>query len=606
MTLKASWIPSTETIRKSNIYKMMLLNGFDKYEDFWKWSVNEKSEFWSQTIKTLDIKLNHNYSSVVSLSEDGENSVWLEGAKLNIVDSCFQNTEESHAITYQTKDGSLEFISQGELKSTVNQIANGLIESGINKGDFIAICMPMTVEAVAIYLAAIKAGNPVVTIADSFTVNEIEVRLALTKPRIVFTQYNIFRMGKTLPLYDKIAAAKASKTIVIKTDNERTSLRKNDLYYDDFISYNANFDSVIQNPEDTITVLFSSGTTGDPKAIPWNHTTAIKGASDGFYHQNIQKNDVVCWPTNLGWMMGPWLVLASLINKATIALYFDAPLGIEFGQFVQEAKVNMLGVIPSIVRHWKNTKCMETLDWSSINCFSSTGEVSNPKEMEYLMNLAGNKPVIEYCGGTEIGGGYVSSTVVQPNIASTFSTQTLGGEFVLLDEDYKRAKKGEMFLLPPIMGLSDTLMNKNHHDIYYKGLPKFEGKTLRRHGDELEQLDNGYFRALGRADDAMNLGGIKVSSIQIEELINQLDFIKESAAIAISPKGGGPSALVIYYVESDFNYSMELRSIKIKEIIKTKLNPLFKISKVILIDELPRTASGKVMRKELRKNYSSR
>jgi acetyl-CoA synthetase len=600
MTLKASWKPSNETIKNSNIHKMMLRNGFDDYEDFWKWSVNEKLEFWSQTIETLNINLKRNYSSVLSSSENTENSAWLKDAKLNIVDSCFQNNEDYPSITYQNKNGSIESISQGLLKRTVNQIANGLKDLDVNTGDFIAICMPMTVEAVAIYLAAIKAGNPVVTIADSFTVNEIEVRLALTKPKVIFTQINMLRMGKTLPMYEKITAAKAPKTIVIKNNNERITLREGDIYFSDFKSENDTFESVIQNPYEHITVLFSSGTTGEPKAIPWNHTTPIKGASDGFYHQNIQKNDVVCWPTNLGWMMGPWLVFATLINKATIALYYDAPLGVDFGKFVQEAKVNMLGVIPSIVRHWKNSKCMESLDWSEIKCFSSTGEVSNPKEMEYLMDLGGNKPVIEYCGGTEIGGGYVSSTVVQPNIASTFSTQTLGGEFILLDEEYKPAKKGEMFLLPPIMGLSTTLLHKDHHDIYYRGLPKFQGKTLRRHGDELEQLSNGYFRAHGRADDAMNLGGIKVSSIQIEEVINQLDFVKESAAIAIPPKEGGPSALVIYFVECNNNYSKDERFLKIIEIIKTELNPLFKVSRLIQIEGLPRTASGKVMRKNLR------
>ena len=600
MTLKASWKPSKETIKKSNIYQIMCKNGFDKYEDFWRWSVSEKSEFWSQTIETLNINLKHNYSSLLSTSENTENSVWLKDAKLNIVDSCFQNNEDYPSITYQKQNGTIESISQGLLKKIVNRIANGLKDLDINTGDFIAICMPMTVEAVAIYLAAIKAGNPVITIADSFTVNEIEVRLALTKPKVIFTQNNIQRMGKILPLYDKIIAANAPKTIVVKNNMERISLREEDLCFNDFQSDNDRFESVIQNPDESITVLFSSGTTGDPKAIPWNHTTPIKGASDGFYHQNIQKNDVVCWPTNLGWMMGPWLVFASLINKATIALYYDAPLGKDFGQFVQDSKVNMLGVIPSIVKHWKNSKCMESLDWSNIKCFSSTGEVSNPEEMVYLMGLGGNKPVIEYCGGTEIGGGYVSSTVVQPNIASAFSTQTLGGKIVILDDEYKPAKKGEMFLLPPIMGLSNTLLHKNHHEIYYKGLPKFDGKTLRRHGDELEQLSNGYFRALGRADDAMNLGGIKVSSIQIEELINQLDFVKESAAIAIPPKEGGPSDLVIYFVELNNNYSMDDRFLKIKKIIKTELNPLFKVSKLIQIESLPRTASGKVMRKNLR------
>jgi len=605
MTLKASWKPSKETIKKSNIYQIMRKNGFDKYEDFWRWSVNEKSEFWSQTIENLNINLKQNYSSVISSTENIENSVWLKGAKLNIVDSCFQNNDEYPSIIYQKKNGPILSISQQELKSKVNQIANGLRDLGIKKGVFIAICMPMTVEAVAIYLAAIKAGNPVVTIADSFTVKEIKVRLSLTNPKIVFTQSNMIRMGKNLPLYDKITAANGPKTIVIQNNNEEIALRNEDLYFNDFKSANDHFESEIQNPYDAITVLFSSGTTGDSKAIPWNHTTPIKGASDGFYHQNIQINDVVCWPTNLGWMMGPWLVFASLINQATIGLYYDAPLGKDFGQFVQEAKVTMLGVIPSIVRHWKNTKCMETLDWSKIKSFSSTGEVSNPKEMEYLMNLAGNKPVIEYCGGTEIGGGYLSSTVVQPNIASTFSTQTLGGAFILLDNAYKPTKKGEMFLLPPIMGLSNTLLHKDHHSIYYKGLPKYEGQTLRRHGDELEQLSNGYYRALGRADDAMNLGGIKVSSIQIEELINQLDFVKESAAIAVPPNEGGPSALVIYIVSFNNNYSKEERFSRINNIIKTELNPLFKVSEVLQIEVLPRTASGKVMRRKLRDSYNS-
>jgi len=265
----------------------------------------------------------------------------------------------------------------------------------------------------------------------------------------------------------------------------------------------------------------------------------------------------------------------------------------------------MLGVVPSIVRHWKNSRCMENLNWENIKSFSSTGEVSNPEEMEYLMQLANNKPVIEYCGGTEIGGGYVTSTMVQPNFASTFSSQTLGGEFILLDEQNKLTNKGELFLIPPIMGLSNSLLNKDHHNVYYKGTPKYNGVLLRRHGDELEQLHNNYYRAHGRVDDSMNLGGIKVSSIQIEELINQLNFIKESAAIAVSPVNGGPSNLVIFFVENNTDISKEEKLQKVKEIVRIKLNPLFKVSDLIKIDLLPRTASGKVMRRKLRSLYES-
>ncbi len=155
------------------------------------------------------------------------------------------------------------------------------------------------------------------------------------------------------------------------------------------------------------------------------------------------------------------------------------------------------------------------------------------------------------------------------------------------------------------MGLSNSLLNQDHHQVYYRGNPIYKGQTLRKHGDELERLDNGYYRAQGRADDAMNLGGIKVSSIQIEEIINQLDFIKESAAIAISPKNRGPSILVLYYVASNNDFTSDERFQKAKQIMRNKLNPLFKVNDLVKIEKLPRTASGKVMHRKLRDGYQS-
>jgi acetyl-CoA synthetase len=603
MNLKPDWNPTEKIIKNSNIFKMMQKFGFNNYDDFWKWSVSNKEVFWEETLQNLNIHLNKKYTSILDTSKGIENAEWLKNAKLNIVDSCFQNKEDSISIIFQKEGGEIQKISQKQLLELTNKIANGLLKLGLKQGDKIAIDMPMTLESVAIYLAGIKAGMPIVTIADSFTPNEIAIRLKITKPKVVFTQDVISRAGKTLPLFSKVMEANALKAVVIKVSEATTSLRKDDIYWADFLSEKTKFESVIQSPEDIITILFSSGTTGEPKAIPWTHTTPIKSASDGYYHHNIQQNDVVCWPTNLGWMMGPWLVFATLINKATIALYYGAPMGEEFGEFVQNAKVTMLGVIPSFVKYWKSSACMEKYNWETIKCFSSTGEVSNPEEMKYLMQLANNKPVIEYCGGTEIGGGYVTSTVVQPNIASTFSTQALGGAFVLLDENNQNSTKGEVFLIPPIMGLSTKLLNRNHFEVYYKNTPTFEGKILRRHGDQMEQLENGYYQAQGRVDDAMNLGGIKVSSTQIEAVINTLTFVKESAAIAASPKGGGPSFLVIYYVENNSAVTNEERFNQAKNRIRKELNPLFKLVDLIKIDILPRTASNKVMRRKLRDLY---
>jgi len=603
MTAPISWNPDRNVIENSNIHKMMLRNGFTEYPEFWRWSVENKVEFWGQTLDNLGIRFDEKPSAILDLSRGEEEARWIPDARLNIVDSCFQNEDEATVLVWQREGGALQKVSQKELQELVNRVANSLADAGIRPGERIAIDMPMTLEAVCIYLGAIRAGIGVVTIADSFAANEIAVRLRITSPRLVFTQDVLQRAGKTLPMYRKVLEADPPKTIVVRSSNEEVLLREGDLEYVEFLSENSNFQSHTADPESEITVLFSSGTTGEPKAIPWNHVTPVKGASDGYYHHDIHPDDVVCWPTNLGWMMGPWLIFASLINKACIGLYYGAPLGEGFGKFVEQAGVNMLGVVPSLVRQWKLTACNEGCDWSRIHCFSSTGEASNPEEMAYLMQLGGNKPVIEYCGGTEIGGGYVTSTVVQTNIPSTFSSQALGGEFVLIDEEGVVGDQGEMFLIPPIPGLSSRLLNRDHHEVYFEGAPTWHGIGLRRHGDELVRLENGYYRAQGRSDDSMNLGGIKVSSVQIEEVINQLDFVKESAAIAVSPEGGGPSELVVYVVCLPSGEDSTSKLQQARSILRNRLNPLFKVQDLVEVEQLPRTASGKVMRRELRKSY---
>jgi len=185
--MTASWYPKDDVLKSSNIYQMMLDNNFDSYDDFWKWSATKKGDFWDQTIKNLGIQFHRKYDTVLDVSKGAENASWLKGAKFNIVDSCFQNDDDSIAIVYQKEGKPITKISQLALQKYINRIANSLIDFGLKSGDRIAIDMPMTLEAVAIYLAGIKAGIPVVTIADSFSPNEIAIRLKITKPKLIFT-----------------------------------------------------------------------------------------------------------------------------------------------------------------------------------------------------------------------------------------------------------------------------------------------------------------------------------------------------------------------------------------------------------------------------------
>ena len=365
------------------------------------------------------------------------------------------------------------------------------------------------------------------------------------------------------------------------------------------------FDPVIADPLDPINVLFSSGTTGDPKAIPWNHTTPIKCAIDGHLHHDLHAGDVVAWPTNLGWMMGPWLIFATLINRGTIAVYQDAPFGPGFGKFIEQARVSMLGLVPSMVRLWRARRSMEQFDWRAIRCFSSTGEASNASDMFYLSWLARFKPVIEYCGGTEIGGGYISSTVYQSNAPATFSTPAFGIDIRILDEQGEEVDEGELFLVPPSVGLSVELLNRDHDETYFADCPQDpHGETLRRHGDYFRRLPGNYFAAGGRADDTMNLGGIKVSSVEIEKLLNGLEEVSETAAVAVHFDESGPDQLVVFYVLAPevAAETVDSRSLlsKMNDAIRRHLNPLFKIRSIHQKNALPRTASNKVMRRLLR------
>ena len=604
-----AWFPTDEDITEANITRLMMELSIKTYSEFHAWSIANRDRFWQMMIDTLGIKVTDTNTEARKDATGTATNL----AKLNIVDSCFSAPDDAIAIVAQREnDEHLVTFTYHELESLTNRVANGLVDMGLKPGDAVAIDMPMNAESVAIYLGIVKAGCAVVAIADSFAPDEIATRLRIGKAKAIFTQDYINRAGKRLPLYEKVIAANAPKAIVFCCEGIGTVAqveRDGDITWNDFLSDVETFTAVPCHPDAHTNILFSSGTTGEPKAIPWTHTTPIKCAADAYLHHDIHPGDVLAWYTNLGWMMGPWLIYASLINKATIALYEGVPTGREFGVFVQNAKVSMLGVVPTLVRAWKNTDCMHGLDWHAIRAFSSTGECSNPEEMLYLMFLAGYKPVIEYCGGTEIGGAYVTGTRVQTAAPSTFTTPALGLDFLLYDENGEPTRNGEVFVVPPSLGLSTTLLNADHNEVYFAGTPR---PNLRRHGDAIEQLGNGFdtepwlegvkYRVLGRVDDTMNLSGIKVSSAEIEEVLNVVSEIQETAAVAVSPKDGGPSQLVIYAVLIQPESAPEKQELqtKLQAELSQHLNPLFRIHDVVIVDALPRTASNKVMRRLLR------
>ncbi|OIS96491.1 putative acyl-activating enzyme 18, peroxisomal [Nicotiana attenuata] len=498
------WFPSLNESRCTNLGRIMeahcpklfgasYKDPISSFKEFQRFSVQHPEIYWSIVLKELPIHFLETPKCILDTSDKSKHGGnWLPGSVLNIAESCVRSSnypnkqDDSVAIVWRAEgndDKEVNCMTLKQLREQVMMVANAL-DNMFSKGDAIAIDMPMTATAVIIYLAIVLAGFVVVSIADSFAAQEIAVRLRVSNAKAVFTQDSIVRGDRRFPLYSRVVEAAPVKAIVVPAIGEdvQVQLRNQDLSWNDFLASvnhlprpNSYF-PVHQSIDSVTNILFSSGTTGDPKAIPWTHLSPIRCGAESWANLDVRAGDVSCWPTNLGWVMGPILIYSCFLTGATLALYHGSPLDHGFGKFVQDAGVTILGTVPSLVKTWKSTGCMKGLDWTRIRMFASTGEASNVDDDLWLSSRVDYKPVIECCGGTELSSSYIMGNLLQPQAFGTFSSASMSTGFVILDEDGRpypddQACVGEVGLFPTYMGATDRLLNADHEKVYFRGMP---------------------------------------------------------------------------------------------------------------------------------------
>ncbi|KAL4591323.1 hypothetical protein LXL04_004281 [Taraxacum kok-saghyz] len=645
------WFPSDVNGTETNLGRLLETHGskllgaaykdpITSFKQFQKFSA-----YWSIVLEELSIRFHQPPKCILDTSNKSKhNGTWFPDSVLNIAECCLKpntkhdNGNERVAIVWRDErfdNFEVNKMTLNELRHQVMVVANSL-KGLFSKGDPIAIDMPMTVTAVVLYLAIIYSGFVVVSIADSFAAKEIATRLRVSKSKAIFTQDYIVRGGRRFPLYSRVVEATECRAIVIPAIGEKVDiqLRKQDISWKDFLSgakhlSRPDYCPPVYQSIDTVTnILFSSGTTGDPKAIPWTQVAPIRCASDSWAHMDIQPGDVFCWPTNLGWVMGPILLYSSFLCGATLALYHGSPLGRGFGCGSHKSrhssehsedmeKYEMYGrlrldeyqVINHAIENNYHHRCFSDLNFANLRCrlFASTGEASNVDDDLWLSSRAYYKPIIECCGGTELASSYIQGNLLQPQVFGAFSSASVTTGFVILNEHGvpyadDEACVGEVGLFAVYMGATDTLLNADNDEIYFKGMPFYNGMQLRRHGDIIKRTIGGYFVVQGRADDTMNIGGIKTSSIEIERVCDHADVsIMETAAVSASPAIGGPELLALFVVlKKGFSGEPENLKMIFTKAIQKNLNPLFKVSFVKIVPEFPRTASNKLMRRVLR------
>ncbi|MGH9819120.1 MAG: AMP-binding protein, partial [Pyrinomonadaceae bacterium] len=374
-----AWTPTPEVIERARLTQFMKQVGVTTWDELYAYSINDVEKFTEEVLKFLDIRFDPPYEKLLDTSGGIEFPKWCEGGGLNITEMCLDRWQtdemkDQPAVAYEAEDGSNWYKTYEELLIDVESVASGLRFNGLGKGDAIAIHLPMIIETVTALLAIDRIGAIAVPVFSGYGVEAIASRLNAVEAKALFTSESYERRGKSVDSLDVAKAAvdrcpTIQKVICFTSPWSETKfpddryLSWNDLEKYQFLSVNHNEWKNLQfaehtSAEDPLIILYTSGTTGKPKGIAHTHASfPIKAAQDMAFGTDVGKGTRISWYTDIGWMMGPWLIYGALINGATICIYDgapDYPQADLMWEFCAKHKVEVLGISPTLIRALSN------------------------------------------------------------------------------------------------------------------------------------------------------------------------------------------------------------------------------------------------------------
>jgi len=368
----------------------------------------------------------------------------------------------------------------------------------------------------------------------------------------------------------------------------------------------------ITDAEEVLMLIYTSGTTGKPKGAVHTHCGfPVKAAQDMAFGTDVRPGDTIYWMTDMGWMMGPWLVFGALLLGATLFLYDgapDFPAPDRLWQLVERHKITQLGVSPTLIRSLiPHGNLFANHDLSSLKCFASTGEPWNPEPWKWLFHQVGKSqiPIINYSGGTEISGGIVMGNPILPLKPCAFSAPCPGMAAEVFDENGAplRNAVGELVITAPWIGMTRGFWkdNQRYLDTYWS---RWENVWV--HGDFAAIDADGLWYILGRSDDTIKIAGKRLGPAEVESILVRHPQVVEAAAIGVPHEIKG-SELVLFVVlktarATDETEIERLRA-ELRELVSAEMGKALAPKAILFVNDLPKTRNAKVMRRMIRAAY---
>jgi acetyl-CoA synthetase len=615
-----AWEPGDAYLERSRTRRFMARHGIADYDALLARATADPAWYWGAVAEDLGLVWSTPYDQVLDLSQGAPWAEWFTGGGFNYVVNALDNHAESTpdrvAIIWEGDDGAVRRLTFGELLAETNRLANALREFGVQRGDRVGVFLPMLPETVMAVLALGKLGAVFLPMFSGFGADALGSRLRDGEATLLITNDEALRRGKAVPMKqvadEAMALAPSVRTCLVlrRTGGDVPWTPGRDVWWHDIVPVQpAEFATVETAANEPYMIIYTSGTTGRPKGAVHVHAGfPVKAAHDLAACFDLQADDTLFWLTDLGWMMGPWLICGGLIVGAAIVIFEgtpDYPGPDRLWRLVEDHGVTVLGMAPTAIRSLmgKGPEWVRARDRSSLRVLGSTGETWNPGPWRWYFEEVGEGrcPIINYSGGTETSGGIVGCTTLRPIVPCGFNTPVPGMDADVTDAEGNpvRGEVGELVVRQPWVGMTRGFWHdaERYLETYWSRTP---GVWV--HGDWAEINDDGQWFIRGRSDDTLKVAGKRIGPAEVESAATAHPAVQEAAAIGI-PHDVKGECIIVFVVPRPGVSQDDALAEEVRQTVAHHLGSALRPERVHWVRDLPKTRNAKIMRRVIRAAY---